>query len=149
MKVSIAVYGRFHAFNLAKQLQDQNSLHSLITTYPAYKVAEFGIKIDLIESLIYLEILSRGWSKLSALLKNDFNSQLLWLEWFDRDVAKRLNGDFDIFVGWSGACFESFRRAKELGAKTVVERGSSHMAYQTRILEEERSEEHTSELQSQ
>jgi glycosyltransferase involved in cell wall biosynthesis len=137
MKVSIAVYGRFHAFNLAKQLQDQNLLHSIITTYPSYKVTEFGIKSDLIASLIYLEVFSRGWSKLSTILKSDFNSQLFWLELFDRDVAKKLSGDFDIFVGWSGACFESFRRAKELGAKTVVERGSSHMAYQTRILEEE------------
>jgi glycosyltransferase involved in cell wall biosynthesis len=137
MKVDIAVYGRFHAFDLAQQLQKHNALHSIITTYPSYKVTEFGIQSDFIESLIYLEILSRGWSKLSTMLKNDFNSQLFWLEWFDRDVAKRLSGDFDIFVGWSGACFESFRRAKELGAKTVVERGSSHMAYQTRILEEE------------
>lgn len=137
MKVSLAVYGRFHAFNLAQQLQKQNALHSIITTYPNYKVTEFGIQSDFIESLIHLEILSRSWSKLSTILGNDFNSQLFWLEWFDRDVSKKLSGDFDIFVGWSGACFESFRRAKELGAKTVVERGSSHMAYQTRILEEE------------
>jgi glycosyltransferase involved in cell wall biosynthesis len=137
MRINIAVYGRFHAFDLAKQLQNKNALYSLITTYPSYKVAEFGIRSNLIESLVYLEVFSRGWSKLSTILKNDFNSQLFWFELFDQDVTKRLSGDFDIFVGWSGACFESFRRAKDLGAKTVVERGSSHMAYQTRILEEE------------
>jgi glycosyltransferase involved in cell wall biosynthesis len=137
MKVDIAVYGRFHAFNLAKQLQKQNALHRLITTYPTAKATEFGLDSNSIESLVYLEVLSRSWSKLAALLKTDLNLQLFWLEWFDRDVAKNLSGDFDIFVGWSGACFWSFQRAKELSAKTVVERGSSHMAYQTRILEEE------------
>jgi glycosyltransferase involved in cell wall biosynthesis len=137
MKVIIAVYGRFHAFNLAQQLQKQNALHRLITTYPNSKVAEFGIKSDYIESLVYLEVLSRSWSKLATLIKTDRNLQLFWLEWFDRDVAKKLTGDLDIFVGWSGACLWSFQRAKELGAKTVVERGSSHMAYQTHILEEE------------
>lgn len=137
MKVDIAVYGRFHAFNLAEQLQKHNALHSLITTYPTSKVTEFGIDSKSIKSLLYLEILSRSWAKLAPLLKNDRNLQLFWLEWFDRDVAKKLGGDFDLFVGWSGACFWSFQRAKELGAKTIVERGSSHMAYQTHILEEE------------
>lgn len=137
MKVDIAVYGRFHAFNLAKQLQEQNTLHRLITTYPTAKATEFGIDSNSIESLVYLEILSRSWAKLAPLLKTDRNLQLFWLEWFDRDVSKRLRGEFDILVGWSGACFQSFRRAQELGAKTIVERGSTHMAYQARILEEE------------
>jgi glycosyltransferase involved in cell wall biosynthesis len=137
MKVSIAVLGRFHAFNLAHQLQKQDSLHHLITTYPAYKALEFGIDADAIKSLLYLEISSRGWSKLPNWLKGDRNLQLFWLEWFDRDVTKNLRGDFDIFVGWSGACLSSFRRAKELGSLTIVERGSSHMQYQTEILLEE------------
>ena len=34
MRVNIAVVGRFHAFNLAKELQDKNLLNKLITTYP-------------------------------------------------------------------------------------------------------------------
>jgi glycosyltransferase involved in cell wall biosynthesis len=137
VKVNIAVYGRFHAFNLAQQLEDRNILNKIITTYPTFKAMEFGISSHSIQSLIYFELLSRSWSKLSTFFKNDINLQLFWLEWFDREVSKKMRGDFDIFVGWSGACLLSFQRAKELGAKTVVERGSSHMAYQTRILEEE------------
>ncbi|MFO5493475.1 MAG: glycosyltransferase family 4 protein [Cuspidothrix sp.] len=137
MKVSIAVYGRFHAFNLAQQLHKNGFLNHLITTYPTYKASEFGIDSHNIKSLLYLEILSRGWSKLPNWLKSDRNLQLFWLEWFDRNVTKNLQRDFDIFVGWSGACLWSFRRAKELGALTIVERGSSHMQYQTEILQEE------------
>ncbi len=137
MKVSVAVLGRFHAFNLAQQLQKHSHLNSLITTYPTYKTAEFGIDSRLVNSLLYLEVFQRGWSKLPSWVKTDLNMQLFWLEWFDRNVVKNLSGDFDIFVGWSGACFWSFQRAKELGAKTVVERGSSHMQYQTEILQSE------------
>jgi len=137
MKVIIAVYGKFHAFNLAQQLYKNGFLNYLFTTYPTYKASEFSIDSRNIRSLVYLEILSRGWSKLPNWLKSDRNLQLFWLEWFDRDVTKNLKGDFDIFVGWSGACLWSFRRAKELGALTVVERGSSHIQYQTEILQEE------------
>jgi glycosyltransferase involved in cell wall biosynthesis len=137
MKINVALWGRFHAFNLAYQLQKKDVLHRLITTYPSFKAEEFGLDRTAIDSFFHLEVLSRAWSKLPSRLKGKYNLQLFWLEWFDRNATKKLSGEFDIFVGWSGACLLSFQRAKELGAMTVVERGSSHMAYQTRILEEE------------
>ena len=43
----------------------------------------------------------------------------------------------DIFVGLSGCSLYSLRRARRMGAKTVLERGSSHMLYQRKILTEE------------
>jgi hypothetical protein len=137
MKVNIALWGRFHAFNLAEQLQKHGALNQLITTYPTFKTKEFGIEPSRVKSLVYLEALSRFYQKLPSFIKGDHNLQLFWLEWFDREVTKILEPEFDIFVGWSGACLHSFLRAKELGAITIVERGSSHMAYQTQILEEE------------
>jgi hypothetical protein len=139
MKVSIGVWGRFHAFNLAQQLQKRESLAQLITTYPAFKAQDFGIDSKKVKSLIQLEILSRVWAKLPGQVKGDRNLQLFWLEWFDREVVKILekNQNFDLFVGWAGACYWSIQKAKEIGAKTIIERGSSHMAYQTQILEEE------------
>jgi hypothetical protein len=36
MKVNISVVGRFHAFDLAKQLQRNNVLNLLNTTYPKF-----------------------------------------------------------------------------------------------------------------
>ena len=137
MNVNIALWGRFHGFNLAQQLQKRNVLNRLITTYPTFKAVEFGMEPSSVQSLLYLEILSRGWAKLPNRVKAARNLQLFWLEWFDRDVVKNLEEGFDIFVGWSGACFWSMQKAKEMGAMTIIERGSSHMAYQTQILEEE------------
>jgi glycosyltransferase involved in cell wall biosynthesis len=136
MQVNIAVWGRFHAFDLANQLCKKDSLNLLITTYPTFKGAEFEIKQQYIKSLLYLELFSRTWKKIPNRIKKN-NFQLFWLEWFDRDVVKSLEEGFDIFVGWSGACFWSIQKAKEMGAMTIIERGSSHMAYQTEILEEE------------
>ncbi|BAZ47937.1 glycosyl transferase, group 1 family protein [Nostoc sp. NIES-4103] len=137
MKVTVSVCGRFHAFNLAKQLQNHGSLHQLISTYPPFAITKFGIDKRLIHSIWHLEVLYRSWYKLPSWLKGDYNLSLWFLELFDRSVTKFLSPDFDLFVGWSGSNFWSLQRAQELGAKTVIERGSSHMRYQTEILQEE------------
>ena len=56
---------------------------------------------------------------------------------YDAFAAKTLKKS-DIYVGWAGYALKTLRRAKQLGAKTVLERGSSHIEYQQEILREER-----------
>jgi len=58
-------------------------------------------------------------------------------ELFDRHASRHIKNDCDIFAGLSGCSLYSLRRARHLGAKTVLERGSSHMLYQKKILTEE------------
>ena len=36
MKIAIIVGGRFHAFNLAEQIEKKKLLYKLITSYPKY-----------------------------------------------------------------------------------------------------------------
>lgn len=55
---------------------------------------------------------------------------------FDFLVSKKL-AKSDIFHGWNHHCLFSLRRAKELGAVTVVERASSHILTQNKLLQEE------------
>jgi hypothetical protein len=76
MKVNIALWGRFHAFYLAEQLQKHGVLNQLITTYPTFKAQEFGIDPQQVKSLVYLEVLSHLYSKLPSLIKGDQNLQL-------------------------------------------------------------------------
>jgi glycosyltransferase involved in cell wall biosynthesis len=137
MKVTVSVSGRFHAFNLALQLQKRNYLYKLISTYPNFEITKYGIDNRLIYSLWQLEILSRTWNYKLNHFKNNYNSQLWFSERFDRQVANYLLPDFDLFVGWSGVNYWSLERANKMGIKTVLERGSSHMAFQTNILKEE------------
>lgn len=137
MKVTISVLGRFHAFNLAQQVQKRNSLHRLISSYPTWEIAKYGIAESSIDSILHLEILARAWRKLPNCLKQQHNLQLWFAETFDRCVTKKLLSDLDVFVGWSGSSLCSLRQAKAMGAMTVVERGSSHIEYQTQILKEE------------
>lgn len=137
MKVTVSVCGRYHAFNLAQQLQNRGYLHKLISTYPTFAIKKYGIESNLIHSIWHLEVLSRSWYRLPSWLRGDRDLQLWFSEQFDRSVTNSLSPGFDLFVGWSGFNFWSLHRAKELGAKTVIERGSSHMHYQTEIIKEE------------
>lgn len=58
---------------------------------------------------------------------------------FDRLTARKI--DFpDLFHGWNNMCLHSLRTAKNSGAKTVVERASTHPTVQRRLVQEERKQ---------
>jgi glycosyltransferase involved in cell wall biosynthesis len=137
VKITISVLGRFHLFHLAKQLQDHNVLAKLITSYPKFEAIKYGINPANIDSLLMHEVHNRGWRKISRFTESLFNPQYMIFELFDRHAARHIKEPCDIFTGLSGCSLYSLRRARRMGAKTVVERGSSHMLYQKKILEEE------------
>jgi glycosyltransferase involved in cell wall biosynthesis len=136
MKVIISVGGRFHGFNLAQQLEKRGALKKLITSYPKFEVKKYGIPPEKIGSVLIKEILERSWRKLPAFLQGIYNPQYLIHEIFDKSAERRLESA-DLFVGWSSFSLHSLRKAKKMGTTTVIDRGSSHMLYQQKILKEE------------
>jgi glycosyltransferase involved in cell wall biosynthesis len=137
VKITISVLGRFHLFYLAKQLQDHNFLGRLITSYPKFEAARYGVDRQNIVSLLIHEIHNRAWRKINKFTAPIFNPQYMIFELFDRQASRHLAPPCDIFVGLSGASLYSLQRARRLGIRTVLERGSSHMLYQRAILTEE------------
>jgi glycosyltransferase involved in cell wall biosynthesis len=137
VKITISVLGRFWLFYLAKQLQDQAFLARLITSYPKFEAIKYGIDPANIDSLLIHEIHNRGWRKISRFTESLFNPQYMIFELFDRHASRYIKNHCDIFAGLSGCSLYSLRRARRMGAKTVLERGSSHMLYQRDILTEE------------
>lgn len=136
MNVSISVGGKFHAFELAHQLEKRGALQSLITSYPRFAVTPYGVPSHKIHSLLAKEFLQRSWSHLPRLIRNRYNTQYFLHEVFDRGASKKIE-PCDLFVGFSSFALHSLRRAKQLGAKVVIERGGSHMLYQQSIMREE------------
>ena len=65
MKVTIIVGGKFHAFNLAEQINNKKSLNQIITSYPKYKLKKYGINKDKISTIVSKEILLKFLSKLN------------------------------------------------------------------------------------
>jgi len=128
MRVTISVGGRFHAFYLAQQLLKHGYLHRLITSYPKFKVVKYGISRDRVGSVLIKELMLTGYQKVPFPLRKLYNPQYLTHETYDR-LAPYLYGKSDICIAFSSFGFHTIRKAKEAGAVTIVERGSSHMLY--------------------
>lgn len=136
--VIVSCSGKFHAFALAEQLHRHGALSGLYTSYAYQKnviMRRFTSRIDKenipatkIQTNIPIAVkMKRGAEPFVA------NEQ------FDQWVAKKINNrkDYEVFIGWSGMSLNAFRKVKEAGKTVVVERGSSHIQYQDKILREE------------
>ena len=133
MNISIIVGGRFHAFNLAEQLNKKNYLKQLITTYPKFYIKKnFNIKNGNINSLIIKELVQRSF------LNKIYNFNDYLIENFDRNAANLLElNDLDILIGWSSYSYNAFIKAKNKKCVKILERGSTHIEFQNEILNEE------------
>lgn len=132
----MSVAGRFHAFDLAGQLRRRGHLQQLITSYPRAMAVGAGIPAKYVKSLLLKEFIFRAWARAPRPVRKMTDLRYSAKDIFDRQVARRL-APCDIFIGWSGSCLRSLRRARDLGAATLVVRGSSHILFAERIISEE------------
>ncbi len=140
MKIIIIVGGKFHAFNLAREINKKKYLASIITSYPKYLVKQYGIDTNRIKSIILKEILLKIFNKFSY-LKNFFDSDTYLSNYFSKKASKLINyDDVDIIIGWSSFSREAFIKAKGYNCLKILERGSTHILYQAEILKKEYSE---------
>jgi glycosyltransferase involved in cell wall biosynthesis len=135
--VDISVGSRFHAFDLARELDTQGMLRTLHTGYPALAATRFGLRSTSVRSVWTHEPLNRaaGWLHRKGIIRSRYDNDLATR--FDRVVAQRLRPGANVFVGWANQCRKSLAAASRLGMVTVVERGSTHIRWQQSILAEE------------
>lgn len=138
MKVCVACYGRFHAYNLADQLFAHGHLHSLITGYPYFKARQHtSLPRRLVRTLPHITALSHFGRRLPKWAAWGFDKERGQTQAWDRAVAYRIPDGIDILDTYAGMALQTIRRAHARGIKTVLERCSSHRAFQMSILEEE------------
>src|SRR5436190_4962489 len=132
----ISVGSRFHAFDLARELSRHVMLRHLHTGYPSFVASRFGVDRRHVRSVWSGEPLNRGLAMLHRagwIGRRDPHMA----QRHDRIVASRLRPGADLFIGWSGQCRQSLDVARRFGMTTIVERGSSHIEWQSRELTEE------------
>ena len=137
MRLTIIVGGRFHAFDLAYQLQKRKIIFELITSYPKFIVKKYNIKINNVKSIFIKEFLKRFFDKFKFISRTfDYN---YWLNYyFSRKAANIINyNNTDLLIGWSGFSYHSFKKAQKFHCIKILERGSSHILQQVKILKEE------------
>jgi len=133
LQVVVTSAGRFHGFDLARQVHRLGHLDRLYTGYPKWKVD--GLPSSKVASFPYVVapmmlLNKRGYARVGA--------RLNWLaaESFDRWVARSLR-PCDVFHFLSSLGMRSQRVAHSMGAVTVCDRGSTHVLHQDAILADE------------
>lgn len=130
MKVTVSAGGLWHASALVPYLQKESMLHKFFTSLPRFKLPETFRQAGYVKSYGYLDVAQYALRKF---VRQDASVQKARM--FDLAVSRALTPT-DLFVVWSSFGMNSIARAKELGAITLVERGSAHILEQERLLEE-------------
>jgi glycosyltransferase involved in cell wall biosynthesis len=131
----LTTIGRFHSFDLARQLHRRGALEAIFSGYPFFKLKNEKLPRNRIKTFPWLHApFLRFPHHYSASLKRAWE----WQDriWLDRYVARHLP-PCDLFCGLSAAGLFTAQIAKARGAKYVCDRGSSHIRYQDRLLREE------------
>jgi glycosyltransferase involved in cell wall biosynthesis len=132
MKISVSCPTKFHSFYLANQLQKYGALQRLFTSfYGSWGSKRNDLGVDIPANHIRTNFLAAcfyyGYFPGSELSRDQL---------FGKWVARQLR-DEDIVISWGLSALPIIKRAHKLGMTAVVERGSSHAAYQRDILFEE------------
>jgi glycosyltransferase involved in cell wall biosynthesis len=137
VKVALSTIGKFHTFDLARELHAHANLQAIFTAYPGFKLKNERLPRELVHTFPWVRV-----PYLAFPYKRHLGVRLEWA-WeyldkvaFDSYVARRLE-PCDVFVGLSGSALRSGIRAQRLGAAYVCDRGSSHIRAQDQLLREE------------
>ncbi len=146
MRVTVSVAGRFHAFHLVEQLARRGNLFRFITStlnekrLPNRRLPDslrndpdFLKRVRQIPLPEYLGYALRQLpiadsQSLSYFIKDNF---------YDRTAIRHITAS-DLFVGWASQSLFQMREAKARGTRTIIERGSTHITEQYRLIDEER-----------
>lgn len=136
MKVLLTTPGRFHTFALAREMLRRDRLLAVVTGFPWEKVARERLPRDRVKTFPLFTLLSMGLERLGVserLLRplNDLRRASL------DGVASLWADRADVFVGLSGSGLATGQRVQRNGGVYICDRGSSHILYQKRLLEEE------------
>lgn len=140
MRVVLSTIGKFHTFDLARELQGRRVLQAIFTGYPGFRLRNEQLPGASIHTFPWVHTPYMGL-RYQRFLRYRFNR--LWENWeyldkitFDQFVSSHMPA-CDVFVGLSGSALNSGRVAQRCGARYVCDRGSSHIRVQDQLLHEE------------
>jgi glycosyltransferase involved in cell wall biosynthesis/SAM-dependent methyltransferase len=145
MRVIVSSAGRFHAFHLVEQLYQRGHLERFITTtlnktlLPNRKLpSSLDGNSDFLKRVVCIPAPEYACYGLRKAPVRNAQSIAYFVKdnSYDRSAVQSIpNGD--LFVGWASQSLFQLREAKTRGARTIVERGSTHISEQYRLIEDE------------
>jgi glycosyltransferase involved in cell wall biosynthesis len=140
MKITTVAFNRFHIYDQARELDNENLLFKLITNYPKFRSRDFKISDAKVISLPLTGILNHLRIKLLKRINSSVNKKIVEYlhNKFSRDVAKSINVDTDIVIFLSSVGLEGIKFCQENNIISISDHGSGYQEYEKSILEEER-----------
>ena len=137
MRVSQAVFGVFHHFELARELHRRHHLDTVYSTWPWARLKREGLPHSKVQTYPWLhttEMLLNRAGMLPTWLDDELGYQTALR--FDDWTARRI-GEIDAFIGISGAGLKTGQLLQQRGGKFICDRGSTHQRYQAEIVADE------------
>lgn len=137
MKVALSTIGKFHTFDLARELYARGALRVILTGYPRFKLRDESLPQEMIRTFpfIHAAYMAFPWRER---IGRYWTGQWEYLDaWSFGAYAARNLPECDLYVGLSGSSLRAGKKAKARGARYVCDRGSSHIRVQDQILREE------------
>jgi alpha-maltose-1-phosphate synthase len=140
MRIVQTVFGVFHHFELARELERRGHLKTVYSTFPWTRLKREGIDRSKVETFPWLHAaemlslrigLNRPWLRDPL----SYANALAFDEWTLRRL--RRSAAPDALIALSGSSLKTGREVQVRGGRLICDRGSSHQRYQERIVTEE------------
>ena len=137
MKIVQAVFGVFHHFELARELERRGHLEVIYSTWPWARLRREGLPRHKVKTFPWVhtpQIVLERTGRLPRWLSDDMGvlSSLSFDEWTLRRIP-----ECDALIGISGAALKTGQKVQQRGGIFICDRGSTHQRYQERIISEE------------
>jgi starch synthase len=137
MRVVLSVPGVFHHFALARELMKRQHLTRVNTTFPWMRIEREGIPRNLVRTFPFVH-------PLAIVIHRKLQPPPTFRRWIDSATARSFDSfaaatlpACDFLIALSGASLKTGLKAQGRGATYICDRGSSHIRYQSNILQEE------------
>jgi starch synthase len=141
MRIVQTVFGVFHHFNLARELERRGHLGRVYSTWPWRRLQREGLPKSLVETYPWLHVAEYavGRSPIDLRWLGDqlgYANALAFDRWTEKRL-KCLKERPDALIGISGSSLSTGAWLQREGGVFICDRGSTHQRFQQEIVEEE------------
>ena len=134
MRIVQTVFGVFHHFNLARELERRGHLQRVYSTWPWRRLQREGLEHRLVETFPWLHVAeyALGRSPVDLRWLSDhlgYANALAFDRWSEKRL-KQLKERPDALIGISGSSLSSGAWLQREGGIFICDRGSTHQRYQ-------------------
>jgi len=133
MKITILVGGKFHAFMLARILENLGCLDKIITTYPKFKLRNEKIPNSKIKPIILPSQVLKGLFEIDLPVRiKEYEAS-----YFGFASTLFLNNNSDAVYGFAGYSLEGAKKIKKRKGLFILDRACPHVEHQEQLSRED------------